>query len=257
MVNVEELLLEALGQQGKQYIFGREVLFSDADPAAFDCSELIEWACRRKGVYMPDGSWYQWRFCSVKRVSIETAINTRGALLFRFVGDPDVGGRPASAHVAWSLGNGTTIEARGSRWGVGVFTALNRGWTHAALIPGVDHTPTPVKVPVITTQQVPLVLVNSEGEELMAEKTALVELFHKGLGLYRGEYDPGFGRDPIIKGVVQHGPEPEADGWWGEEMLSSLRAQPRGGKVVMTAARSPFVDVERCAPSVKVWVTVA
>jgi hypothetical protein len=90
---------------------------------------------------MPDGSWYQCRH-SLKHglvVPIAQAIDTPGAMLFSFSSDPLTGGRPKSAHVAVSQGDGRTIEARSTRHGVGQFTAHNRGWTHAGLIPGVDY----------------------------------------------------------------------------------------------------------------------
>jgi len=143
MVPVQSLIDLLLSQDGDQYIFGHEVDLSDTNPDAFDCSELIQWGCHQLDVQpvMPDGSWYQLRHCANHglQVSVELGIATPGALLFRFSGDPFTGGRPSSAHVAMSLGDGTTIEARGSRYGVGQFPAHGRGWTHAALIPGINY----------------------------------------------------------------------------------------------------------------------
>jgi cell wall-associated NlpC family hydrolase len=126
---------------------------SDSDPDAFDCSELVEWACGRLGVKpkIPDGSWLQARHCA-KRDTLRTpdeAVDIQGALLFRFKGDPFSGSRPSEAHVAISLGNGNTIEARGTKWGVGSFTVESRGWTHAGLVPGITYeTPPPSPDPV-------------------------------------------------------------------------------------------------------------
>lgn len=138
--SVVELMLS---QEGDRYVFGVEVSLSDTNPAAFDCSELVQWACARAGVSptMPDGSWIQARHCKNygTLIPVEEAIGIRGALLFRFSSDPFSGVRPSSAHVAMSLGNGKTIEARGTRYGVGIFSALDRGWTHAARIPGCDY----------------------------------------------------------------------------------------------------------------------
>lgn len=116
---------------------------TDADPDAFDCSELVEWACARLGVAptVPDGTWYQIRHCRDRgtETTVDDAVATQGALLFRFSSDPFTGGRPSSAHVAVSLGNGSTIEARGSAWGVGSWEAEGRGWAHAGLVPGVRY----------------------------------------------------------------------------------------------------------------------
>lgn len=146
MTPVEEVLERALSSDGDRYVFGAEVSLDDDNPSAFDCSELVQWSCAQAGVEptMPDGSWLQARHCNNHGLLIPVAegIDTRGALLFKFSGDPFTGGRPSSAHVAFSLGDGTTIEARSSTYGVGIFDANGRGWTHAGLIPGVDHDPT-------------------------------------------------------------------------------------------------------------------
>ena len=128
---------EAFTQAGKPYVFGAEVDLDDPDPAAFDCSELVQWAAHRAGLRMPDGSWNQVSHCRDKLtlISVDLALDKRGALLFKFSSNPFRGERPSSAHVAISLGNGTTIEARSTNYGVGSFSAAGRGWTHAGLIP--------------------------------------------------------------------------------------------------------------------------
>lgn len=63
-------------------------------------------------------------------IDVAQARGTRGALLFRI--DEGAGGD----HVAISLGNGQTIEARGTAFGVNVFPAGDRPWTHGGLVPG-------------------------------------------------------------------------------------------------------------------------
>lgn len=148
MVTAAEFVALARSQEGDRYIFGHEVSPSDSDPSAFDCSELIEWVGARLGVTprIPDGSWNQYRHSAAHGLTIPVAdaYSVRGALLFIFRDkngrpvDPGIA-RPAQSHVAISLGDGRTIEARGAAYGVGVFTAIGRGWTHASLIPGVDY----------------------------------------------------------------------------------------------------------------------
>jgi cell wall-associated NlpC family hydrolase len=144
MVSARDFVAKLLTQEGKKYIFGVEVSASNSDPAAFDCSELIEWVGARLGVVprIPDGSWYQYRHLHQHRlqISIDKAIDTEGALLFSFSSSPLSGGRPRSSHVAVSLGDGRTIEARSTRYGTGIFSAYGRGWTHAGLVPGIDYT---------------------------------------------------------------------------------------------------------------------
>ena len=58
-------------QVGKPYVFGAEAAPNDPDPPAFDCSELVEWACARVGVAFPDGTWNQIAAC--KRIAVADA----------------------------------------------------------------------------------------------------------------------------------------------------------------------------------------
>jgi cell wall-associated NlpC family hydrolase len=143
-VSSGELVRLLCAQEGKPYVFGAEVSPDDPDPATLDCSEILEWACARLGVVprVPDGSWLQYRHCARAGLAVDVAraLRTRGALLFSFSSDPEAGGRPDRAHVAVSLGNGHTVEARGVRHGVGVFPP-RQGWTHAAFLPGVEYPP--------------------------------------------------------------------------------------------------------------------
>lgn len=143
-VTNDQIVELALSQDGDRYIFGVEVSPSDSDPNAFDCSELVQWVCARLHVIpsVPDGSWFQARHCKDHGTLVPVAegIETRGALLFRFVGDPFGGvGRPSQAHVAISQGDGRTIEARSPRYGVYRGSAHGRNWTHAGRIPGVVY----------------------------------------------------------------------------------------------------------------------
>lgn len=141
-----QVAFTASSQAGDRYIFGAEASPSNPNPYAFDCSELVEWTCARLGVSprMPDGSKAQKAHCARRGrlVSVQQAIDTRGALLFRMTGNP--------THVAISRGNGQTIEAKSTRSGVGIFSAYGRGWTHGGLIPGVTYgapEPAPVHMP--------------------------------------------------------------------------------------------------------------
>ena len=91
---------------------------------------------------VPDGAVNQYQHCrlTANLIPVDRARTTRGALLFSgpgFVGGKK--GRDAIHHVGFSLGDGTTIEARGSAWGVGSWLIGNR-FTFAGLIPGVDYT---------------------------------------------------------------------------------------------------------------------
>lgn len=119
-----------LSQIGKPYIYGYEVNYNDPNPAAFDCSELVEWAGHRLGSGIPDYSGNQLAYCYP--IPVDEGIKTYGALLFQ--------GIKGSSHVAVSLGNGKTIEARGSVYGTNVFPASNRPWRDAGIIPDFNYT---------------------------------------------------------------------------------------------------------------------
>jgi cell wall-associated NlpC family hydrolase len=139
---VRTFLDVALAQTGDPYVWASEANVGDADPTEFDCSELAQWAAGQVGVELPDGSWLQ--YLELKEqgavIPVEQAVNTPGALLFSFDREPTPGGgRPGSAHVAISIGDGTTIEARGTRYGVGSWEAGDR-FQYAAIIPGLDGT---------------------------------------------------------------------------------------------------------------------
>ncbi len=134
----QTFLQNALAQAGDPYVWGASANPADPNPKAFDCSELVRWAAQRVGVDLPDGSWLQ--YLQLKQqgatIPVEQALRTPGALLFSFSHEPTPGGgRPSQAHVAISLGNGRTIEARGRKYGVGSFDAGNR-FEYAAVIPG-------------------------------------------------------------------------------------------------------------------------
>ena len=137
----ERFVQEALAQAGDRYDYGEEVRLTDANPAVFDCSELVQWAAHRVGVEVGDGSWLQYLQLQQQggAISVEQALHTRGALLFYFSETPTrTGGRPGTAHVAISLGDGRTIEARSPDHGVGTFTASAQRFNYAAVIPGLS-----------------------------------------------------------------------------------------------------------------------
>jgi cell wall-associated NlpC family hydrolase len=134
----QTFLRSALAQSGDRYVWGASASPTDPNPSAFDCSELVKWAAKRAGVDVPDGSWLQ--YLQLKQqgatIPVEQALRTPGALLFSFSHEPTPGGaRPSQAHVAISLGDGRTIEARGSKYGVGTFDAGSR-FEYGAVIPG-------------------------------------------------------------------------------------------------------------------------
>jgi cell wall-associated NlpC family hydrolase len=94
----------------------------------YDCSGFVAEATKRAGKQLSGGSKEQKANAqrAGKLISVEEGLRTSGAILFRMSGEP--------THVAISLGNGSTVEARGTADGTGVFGgAAKRKWTHAAL----------------------------------------------------------------------------------------------------------------------------
>jgi cell wall-associated NlpC family hydrolase len=125
----EAFVQKALAQQGDQYIFGITANPNDPNPKAFDCSELVKWAAHQVGVSIPDGTMNQ--LPHIQRagltIPVDRALKTRGALLFR------------PGHVAISLGDGRTMEARNKKKGVRIFNANSMKWTVGGLIPGMKY----------------------------------------------------------------------------------------------------------------------
>lgn len=118
----ERMVQWALAQAGKPYIWG------GSGPSGFDCSGLVQEASRAAGKTLVKPSKSQWAtvVAAGRTISVDAALRTRGALLFRMTGEP--------THIAISLGNGSTIEAMGTAYGVGVFGgASSRGWTGGGL----------------------------------------------------------------------------------------------------------------------------
>lgn len=137
MPTIEAFVRKCLDQATERYVYGAEVPL-DADLAGvqeWDCSELVQVCAHQAGGFMPDGSAAQLAYCQRQRATL--AINegerTRGALLFVQTS--------SHRHVAVSLGDGRTIEARGRAYGVNLFGAMSRGWTHAARVPGFTYPP--------------------------------------------------------------------------------------------------------------------
>jgi cell wall-associated NlpC family hydrolase len=148
---LQTFLQSALAQKGDPYVYGAPTASpSDPDPDVFDCSELVRWSAARAGVDLPDGSWQQYLTLKAQGLTIspEEAEHTPGALLFSFSSEPTpTSGRPDSAHVAISLGNGKTIEAANPDDDVTSFSAAGR-FQYAAIIPGIsDGTATALTEP--------------------------------------------------------------------------------------------------------------
>lgn len=98
----------AWARAGHRYVFGaKAVPIGEPSPAALDCSGLVEWAvCQATGEHWVAGARYQAAASHI--TGVDYAIRTKGALLFQ----THNGFASGVHHVAVSLGNGWTAEAR-------------------------------------------------------------------------------------------------------------------------------------------------
>jgi cell wall-associated NlpC family hydrolase len=130
-------LEKALSRKGAKYMFG-DGRSSNPKQAYFDCSGLVYWASSQSG-YKPPNGWgdltavgmYDLISSSGTTMTVEEAMATKGALLFS--DNPDTNKRVD--HVAISLGDGTTMEAKSKDANVGVFPKRS-GWDYAGTLPG-------------------------------------------------------------------------------------------------------------------------
>lgn len=112
------------------YRFGAEVAnLAEPSPDALDCSELVQWAVYQitKNSWR-DGSSNQAAGCRI--ISAVVAAKTKGALLFI----TSNGRTDGVHHVAISMGNGRTAEARSTSSGVGSWPAP-AGFSFGGIIP--------------------------------------------------------------------------------------------------------------------------
>ena len=136
------------------YVLGAHPATSDPDPPQFDCSSFVGWVCGQFGIavgFFPPYTVTQWNACKQAgtTISVEAAVRTPGALLFNHRRpdgtpvDPPPGLVPADfhAHVAFSRGDGSTVEAMNPAAGCGIGNAQPAGvrWTAGALVPGVSY----------------------------------------------------------------------------------------------------------------------
>jgi cell wall-associated NlpC family hydrolase len=139
-VNTADAFVQkALGQRGHPYKFGEGHDIGNPNEYSFDCSGLVLWAAQQSG-YTGLGNTnaqgiYQYAVDHNSTMSVDQALKTKGALLFGKNGDK-------VSHVAISMGDGTTMEAKSTAAGVDVFPARG-GWDAAAMLPGMGASSAP------------------------------------------------------------------------------------------------------------------
>lgn len=240
MANATEFVQKCLAEAGDAYVFGAEV--SPGTPAnrttQWDCSELVQVKLNELGIPMVDGSANQMRWCQARGnlISIEQAINTPGALLFR-----TPGGRPG--HVAVSLGDGRTIEARGSAYGTGVFSARGRTWTHGGLIAGLGYSGGSGGSPAPTTDDYWTGEFHrgSRGQGVAHMQSNLAK-FGYDVGHIDGDFGP---RTEAALRAFQHDAHIEVDGVFGPQSRTAMEDRYYGRGIWGTG---PKVDIPQPGP---------
>lgn len=238
MATAAEFIQKCLAEAGDSYVFGAEV--APGTPPhltrSWDCSELVQVKLNELGIPMVDGSANQMRWCQARGnlISVEQAINTPGALLFR-----TPGGKPG--HVAVSLGDGRTIEARGSAYGTGVFSARGRTWTHGGLIAGLGysgigggHSPAPV----VDDYWTAMLHTGSRGQGVAHVQSNLAK-FGYDVGYIDGDFGP---KTEAALRAFQHDAHIEVDGVFGPQTRAAMEDRYYGRGIWGTSSR---VDIPK------------
>lgn len=120
----------------------------------------------------------------LKRVSIQEAAATVGAILLRYPPAPGTMG-----HIAVSDGKGGTVEAKGRRYGVVEDTAHGRGWDTGVLVPEINYTAT---APIDITPPAAIYEPNARNMNKAVVIRIQETLAKKGFnpGVIDGEYGP-------------------------------------------------------------------
>jgi cell wall-associated NlpC family hydrolase len=138
MVTGQDILEQAKKAIGVPYKWGAKPSPTMLSWPAVDCSGLTELAAALCDIDLPTGSINQYRLCHREGtlIPLEEAKRTPGALVFIFGSDP-LTTWPSSRHVGFSVGDGTTIDAR--KPAVDIYDWNSRNWGFGALIPGVTY----------------------------------------------------------------------------------------------------------------------
>lgn len=128
----------AMSRQGGRYILGATRYPSSPTQREFDCSSLVNWAFGQVGIKIPDLVLPKIEWCRRNggaKIPVSTALRVRGALLFRTTI------KYGNRHVGISIGNGKSIEAVGSKYGVRVMDRNAYAWTEAWIAPFITYGP--------------------------------------------------------------------------------------------------------------------
>jgi hypothetical protein len=142
----------AEAHEGERYILGSRVpMDNEAFHGPWDCAEFVSWCVYQAygvlfGVRPANpqtadaytGYWTEDALSAHATIAVSQALNTPGAILLRR--PRSHGSGHAIGHIAISRGDGSTVEARGARFGVMIARdAASRPWDYGVLVPGVEY----------------------------------------------------------------------------------------------------------------------
>ncbi len=142
-----DLLALAKTRVGETYVYGAHVPLQDANwHGPWDCAEFVTWVvyqltgniygCIDNTAQDPDpytGGWRQDVLSgTVDKILVSKAASTPGAILLRY--------REGGKHVVFCVGDSSTIEAKGSEYGVCTSRVGSiSAWDYGILIPGIKY----------------------------------------------------------------------------------------------------------------------
>ena len=142
----------AEAHQGERYVLGARVpMDNETFHGPWDCAEFVSWCVYQAygvlfGVRPANpqtadaytGYWTEDALATHATIAVSQALNTPGAILLRR--PRSQGSGHAIGHIAISRGDGSTVEARGARFGVVIASgAASRPWDYGVLVPGVEY----------------------------------------------------------------------------------------------------------------------
>ena len=216
---------------GNKYVFGAYVKKdNDKYDGVFDCAEFVAYCNYQvfsilygtEGNTLKKDDAYTGYFArDVEKygikISVEQAARTPGAILLRV---PKLG---AIGHIVFSQGNGKTVEAHSTKYGVKEDKVDGRRWDYGFLLPNVEYTEN--KAPVITSA--PKIVYRLKTPMMSGDYVKTIQKGLQKAGFYLGWVpDVYFGpkmQDAVVKYQKKYGLIADGEVMPAGEVEKSLR----------------------------------
>lgn len=213
---------------GEKYVLGATVPFENSIyKGPWDCAEFVSWVVYQisgikagiRGNESYTGYWANdvGKLCT--KISISEAAQTFGAILFRSPGYKGI----KIGHIAFSDGNGGTIEAKSSKDNVCRSQVKGRQWEYGILVNNVDYEINTAFVFDYSNPPFNFYVTSPIMKHLIVEETkrklAKINIFHGTIDqIYDTETAKAVSNYQAIKGLV-------VDGILGKDTLVSLKVK--------------------------------